>query len=385
MPTLVLTDIVARAAKPIAGRQVTLWDASLPSFGLRVGARAKTWTVMLGKERRRVTLGRYPAMGLQAARSEARRLILAAAVVRNQPGLTPITFSSALEKFVEVRRGQIRERTHKEYERVLRKHFEPEWKSRLLTEITRADVNRVLDGLLVDTPIMANNAFRTIRVFLRWAIRRGYVAHSPCEALQPPAKQVARERVLEEAELQKVLAAASEGGAFGSIVILLLLTAQRRSEIGGLRSEWIDRRALLIRFPKEITKNGRGQDLPLTPLALRFLPDREGHLFPAEGAPGSAFNGWSASMDAFRRRCGVESFTLHDLRRTAATMMAELGTPPHILERILNHVTGTTAQSITPLGRIYNRHRYLSEMREALCRWEQRVLELMWPWSGPMG
>ena len=103
----------------------------------------------------------------------------------------------------------------------------------------------------------------------------------------------------------------------------------------------------------------------------------EGLLFPARGHVDRAFNGWSKSMDSLRRTCSVEDFRLHDLRRTAATMMAGLRIPPHIIERILNHVTGSTAHSITPLGRIYNRHLYLDEMREALNRWEAFVAELL--------
>lgn len=373
----VLTDIVVRTAKPSPDGQFTIWDASLPGFGLRVGSRSKTWTVMVGKERRRITVGRYPAVGLQRARIEAKRLILAASLARHQPDVTCISFPAALDKFVEVRLPKNRATTAKEYERVLRKHFEPVWKTKLLTEITRADVNRVLDDLVLETPIMANNAFKTVRLFLRWAVRRGYLAHSPCEALQPPAKQAIRERVLDVDELRKVLAVARAGGAFGIIVTLLVLTAQRRSEIGGLHSDWIDRSAMVIKFPKETTKNGHGQVLPLTPAVLRLLPPRDGLFFPADGQPDHAFNGWSTSMDAFRKKCGFDDFTLHDLRRTAATMIAELGTPPHILERILNHITGSTAQSITTLGRIYNRHLYLNEMREALCRWESRVLKLL--------
>jgi integrase len=380
MGTVFLTDIVARTARSDAdGKQVTLWDSALPGFGLRIGSRSKTWTVMIGSERRRMSLGHYPAMGLQRARIEAKRLILAASLARHQPEITTISFPSAIEKFVQVRLPKNRATTAKEYERILRKHFEPVWKSRLLTEITRGDVNRVLDGLVVDTPIMANNAFKVIRLFMRWAVRRGYIMHSPCEALQPPAKQVSRDRVLDVAELKKVLSVASVSGTLGAIVMLLILTAQRRSEIAGLRSEWIDRSAMLIKLPREITKNGHGQVLPLTTGVLGLLPAREGLLFPAEGQTDRAFNGWSKSMESFRDQCGFSNFTLHDLRRTAATMIAELGTPPHILERILNHITAGTAQSMTPLGRIYNRHLYLNEMRETLNRWEAHVLRLVAP------
>ena len=71
-------------------------------------------------------------------------------------------------------------------------------------------------------------------------------------------------------------------------------------------------------------------------------------------------------MNEFRHCCGFADFTLHDLRRTAATNMAELGTAPHVIEKVLNHVTGSTSLSISVIGRIYNRARYLPQMRDAL-------------------
>lgn len=376
MVSVVLTDMVARTSKPRAGTQYTIWDRSLPGFGLRVGADAKTWTVVVGKERRRVTIGRYPLVGLQVARIEAKRIMLAGALARSQPDITVVPFSVALEKFIEVRLPQNRPSTVKERKRVLRKHFEPVWKNRLLTEIKKSDINRILDGL-IHTPEMANHAFAVIRLFLRWAVRRGYLASSPCDGLQPPAKSVTRERVLTREELRRVLAAADALGSFGTIVLLLVLTAQRRGEVASLHSAWINREKMTITLPKRVTKNGREHTLPLTQLALQLLPQGDGLLFPARGHTDRAFNGWSNSMSSLRTASGVEDFTLHDLRRTAATMMAELRIPPHIVERILNHVTGSTAHSITTLGRIYNRHMYLDEMRDALCRWESHVLTLL--------
>jgi len=376
MPSVVLTDIVARKAKSIEGSQYTLWDASLRGFGLRIGGSVRTWTVMVGKERRRICIGHYPAMGLQAARKEAKRLLLAAAVARNQGATINITFAAAVDNFVEVGLHKVRQGTGKEYERILRKHFEPVWKARLLTEITRNDINRVLDQLVADTPATANQAFKVIRLFLRWARRRGYLANTPSEGLQMPAKRLPRDRVLSKEELQRVLKGAQTLDTLGTIIALLVLTGQRRGEIANLRSTWIDRSAAVIRFPREFTKNGQEHVLPATPLVLELMPARDGLLFPARGHPDRAFNGWSKSFDEFREICAVDDFTLHDLRRTAATMMAELGILPHIIERILNHITGSTAQSITTLGRIYNRHLYLDEMRDALTRWEAAVVSL---------
>jgi integrase len=376
MPTTALTDVVARNAKAIEGKQFTLWDKSLPSFGLRIGAEAKTWTVMVGKDRRRVTIGRYPTLTLQAARSEARRLILAAAVVRNDKTITVMPFCAALDKFIEVRLPQNRLTTARERERILRRHFAPVWKNRLLTEITRSDVNRILDDLL-ETPVMANNVFAVIRLFLRWAVRRGYLQHNPIELQAPPTKRVTRERVLTDQELKCVLESVCPGEPFGTIVTLLIFTAQRRGEISALRSEWLDRENMLIVFPKTITKNNHEHALPVSPYTMGLLPAGNGLLFPARGHTERAFNGWSKSMHTLRCACAIDDFTLHDLRRTGATMMASLGIAPHIIERILNHITGSTAQSITPIGRIYNRHRYLDEMRGALARWETKLLPLL--------
>lgn len=98
--------------------------------------------------------------------------------------------------------------------------------------------------------------------------------------------------------------------------------------------------------------------------------------FPARGELGTPFNGWSKSMGAFRKACGVDDFTLHDLRRTAATIMAEeLQVLPHVIERLLNHVTGT----ISPIGKIYNRAKYLPEIRTALLTYEKFLLSLVGP------
>jgi integrase len=373
VPKALLTDLVAKNAKAVPGKRFTIWDAKLPTFGLRVSAHTKTWTVMVDRDaRRRITVGRYPALGLQAARAEARRVINTAALARSTPGITPITFSAALEKFVTLHLSNNRGSTARERERVLRKHCEPRWRNRLLSEIHRSDITTVLDALH-ETPVMANNTFAIIRLFFRWSVQRGYLLNTPCEAMLAPAKRRSRDRVLNRDELRRVLLAAPSGGDFGLIVMLLAFTAQRRGEIAALQSSWINRDAMLLTIPRDVTKNGHEHHVPLTPYVLTLLPNVEGLLFPARGAAHRHFNGWSKSMQSFRRSCGVDDFTLHDLRRTAATIMAEeLNVLPHVIERLLNHLTGT----ISPVGKIYNRAKYLPEIRQALLAYEQFLLAL---------
>jgi integrase len=234
MPIIQLTDIVARTAKPSV-TQITYWDKTLPNFGLRVGRRAKAWIVLVGTERRRVTLGRYPTISLQDARTAARRLLVSAASVRRDGSVSVVPFTVALEKFVEVHLSRKKDLFAKDCERVLRKHFAPGWNGLLMHEITRAHVARVVNRLL-DTAAEANNAFTVVRIFLRWSVRRGYLAHNPMELLALPVRYVPRDRVLSRTELKAVLGVSSDvDWTFGTIVLLLLLTGQRRSEIGGLR------------------------------------------------------------------------------------------------------------------------------------------------------
>ena len=110
---------------------------------------------------------------------------------------------------------------------------------------------------------------------------------------------------------------------------------------------------------------------PMLKEILESLPRFHANVFPARGRPENAFSGFSKCKRRFDEVSGVEGWTLHDLRRTMATNMAGLGVAPHVVERILNHSTGT----ISGVAAIYNRFRYVDEMRDALILWEQRVLE----------
>ena len=101
--------------------------------------------------------------------------------------------------------------------------------------------------------------------------------------------------------------------------------------------------------------------------------DDSGLLFPARGKAGTPFNGWSKCKVAIDKRCKIAPWTLHDLRRTFATNLAALGTPIHVTEKLLNHISGTTGGIVG----IYQRHAYMSEMRVAIQQWETRLGEIL--------
>ena len=375
-----LTDIVVRNTKLPERGQTTLWDKSLPGFGLRISqGGTKSWTVMLGLDRRLVTIGRYPVVTLAAARLEAKRIL--AEQILGKRRAPNITFEKAVEVFLAASQQRNRPRTTADYTRLLDRHFLSALRHRQLGDITPQEVSRLVDRLS-ETPAEQNHAFTAARVFFRWAVRKHYLVHSPCEG-QLPNRTPGRERVLNDEELKAVFhAAARIGYPFGTIVLLLVLTGQRRGEVTALRSEWVDREKQTITLPATITKNKRTHTFPYGQAVvdlLAVIPFREGYLFPAgrehvRGKPTTTFNAWPKSKVALDKMVdGVQPWTLHDLRRTFATNLAKLGTPPHVVEKLLNHASGT----ISGVAAIYNQFQYMDEMRSAIEAWDAKLASLM--------
>lgn len=366
MPKLVLTDLSVRALKPEA-RQLTYWDASLSGFGCRISpGGTKTFTLMYGTDRKRHTIGRYPTISLSDARSEAKRLL--ATRTLGQLSAPSISFSTAFSTYLETHCKTIRPRTAYDYERLLRRHFLGSFAKRPLSEISIRDITRIVDSI---SPGEGRHALVILKVFFSWAARRGYVNDSPCGKLRTP-KQLARSKTLTASEFSQVLAyARSDPQGFNAIILLLIFTGQRRAEIGSLRWDWLDFGRQTLTLPSAITKNKREHMLPLGPLTISTIaafPRSDDYVFPGRDDDGP-FNGWSKCKARFDKNCGIAGWTLHDLRRTFATIHASIGTPPHIIERLLNHVSGT----ISGVAAIYNRWQYLEEMRVAAANYEQHL------------
>ncbi len=378
-----LTDIVVRNAKPPDRGQATFWDTSLRSFGCRVSqGGTKSWVVMHGSERRLITIGRYPVISLAVARTEAKRILAQQTLGGHR--FSSLSFKEALALFLSTHCSQHnRPSTAKETTRLLTNHFLGKLGQRPLGEISTDEVATLVDQLL-DTPSEANHAFTALRTLFRWATRRRLIAHSPCEGLQLPARTKARDRVLTDDEVRVLFRAALTCGfPFGTIVLLLLLTGQRRGEISALRWEYVDEAARTITLPASLTKNGRRHTFPYSSAAadiLRTIPSGEGFLFAARGNPTAPFSGWSAGKTAIDRAIQTSigdqlsfAWTLHDLRRTFATGLAKLGTAPHVVEKLLNHASGT----ISGVAAIYNQFQYMDEMRAAVAAWDAKLATVM--------
>ncbi len=372
-----LTDLAINGLKPLPTGQYTAWDQGLKGFGLRVSvAGTKSWVIMTGRERRLTTLSHYPATSLKDARNAA-RLALA------QPFDLPasINLQTALDAFYAATEKRVRPKTIYEYRRCLNKHLEPLFRKQL-KDLSTENVMRIIDGLHA-TPIEQLHTFLVATTFFRFCVRRRFIVRHPLHGLQLPGTFNERDRVLSSAELVTIYRVAQkEPYPFGPIVLLCILTGQRRGEVSKLRCEYIDQEQNTITLPKHITKNGLAHTFPygsMTQTLLDAIPKTGGYLFPGRvyrrsvaDDPQRHFEGWSRAKQNFDRRCPVEDWTLHDLRRTFRTIHAQIGTPPHIGERLVNHISISS-----PVSKIYDRYKYLNEMREAVANYEAFLVKLL--------
>jgi integrase len=366
-----LTDITVRQLRAPDSGQRLYRDDGLAGFGVRVSqGGTKTFVLVHGRQRQFLTIGRYPIISLAQARDEAKRFLAERTLGQHQP--KTIKFEDAYELFKQHHCARKKERTSIDYQYVLNRHFLPKLRGERLEDISTHTLAAITDKLL-DRPSEHTHAQAVARTFFRWAVRRRYLRHSPLEGIQI-AQGRSRDRVLDDAELRSVYRLAREYGyPFGTIVQLLILTGQRRGEIAALRTDWINFKERTLTLPPSITKNGREHTFPFGPVTKTLLedcPSFDGVLFPARGNSETTFSGWSKCKFAFDAKLkNVAPWTLHDLRRTFSSGQAALGTPPHVTERMLNHVSGT----ISGVAAVYNRFQYTDEMREGMKAWEQHL------------
>jgi integrase len=263
------------------------------------------------------------------------------------------------------------------------------WADRHIADIRRSDVADLLDAIKKRSPAIARATYAALRGLFAWCVERDLIAISPCEGLTAPARPAARDRVLSDDELRLIWQGSDRVGyPFGPVFKLLMLTGQRRSEVAGMTWAEVDLEAAIWRVPAARTKNGKAHEVDLNAQAvavLKELPKNGPLLFPARGD--GVVRGFSATkrrldelMEQARRSeaektgaaydpSDTKPWRLHDLRRTAATGMAALAFPPHVVERVLNHISGTQSGLVG----VYQRHEYRPERKAALTAWGLHV------------
>jgi integrase len=367
MPVTHLTDIVVSRIKSPG----TFFDETTPAFGIRVGKNRKTWIVMRGVQRQRVRVGHYPAMSLADARKEAKKLLAEEPKKNSQ-----MTFATACDFYKEAIKAK-KPRTQRDYNRMLDKYLLPKLGKKKLSDVEYEDVTAITANL---APSEQSHCLAVARTFLRWCVQppRRYIPHSPLEGVKVTAGK-ARKRILKPDELKKVWDAATVVGyPYGTVVHLLILTGQRKTEIANLRRTWIDQKNRTITLPEWVCKNSREHTFPygdMVAAELETVPrlNSTDLLFPSAVSDERPISGWSK----YKKRLGdgVSAWRLHDLRRTFGTTLAEMEVLPHIVERLLNHsmgAIGNQADSIvSAVAEVYNLAKYMPKMRDAIeNKWE---------------
>jgi Arm DNA-binding domain/Phage integrase family len=355
-----------RTLKPSQG-YVTYWDDTTPSFGIRVGMKSKTWTIMRGRNRERVSIGRYPDISLAEARAEAKRLLSTIPDARS----TPKTFAEAREEFLEQNYRESKSRHKHIVTLILRKHFKSIEHTQLV-EVIDDDIRRALDKLK-STPSAQLHVYRAVRTFLTWCMRppRRYVPRSPMEGYEPPGRDRRGTRVLTDDELVAVWNASKTGSK--AIFRLLILWGTRNGETCCIERKWANEGVLTI--PGDSTKNGRDHGIPILPLAQSVLDERPhaGHYY-FQGRHSNNEHLTSGALNKMRAEIQTETATkdwqARDIRRTFRSNLARLKVPRDVCEVLINHAPPV-------LDEIYDRYDRLDEKREALAKYEAFMVGLL--------
>jgi integrase len=388
---LILHPIVTRARrKSMTGLSVKAVEAAKPGKARRElpdmymkglyliiqpGTGTKTWAVRyrLGGKSHKHTIGPYPAFSLKQARDAAAKVLRSVSEGHSPKQRQAGTVADAVDQFLARHCKNYRPKTLYEVTRRLQTHVVDDWGTRRLDSVIRADVRAMLDGIVA--PAAANLALGTVRTFFNWGVENDLIANSPVFGVRAPNKETPRDRVLTDDELKAVWrATGKEGYPLGSILQLLILTGQRRGEVTGMQWSELDLVAGTWTLPRERVKNDRRHEVPLARQAIAVINvvPRIGdkYVFTLSGT--AATNNFKAKK-RLNQLAGIEAWTLHDLRRTAASGMAKLGASLVVIEKVLNHVSGSLAGIVG----VYQRHEYADEKRAALQLWADYVERLV--------
>ncbi|MGZ5838965.1 MAG: tyrosine-type recombinase/integrase [Croceibacterium sp.] len=379
------------AALDLGGKtDAIFFDDDLPGFGYRLrlsagGKVRKSWIVQYRRAgiSRRLLLGAGEVLSAEQARQAARKALAKVALGedpqadrRERRAKDRVDLKSMMDEYLLAKQTHVRARTFVEMRRYLTGGYFKPLHTMPIDAVTRKDVAAQLVRITREhSSISAARARTALSAFYVWAMQMGLTESNPIIGTLKPQDTRPRERVLNDQELAAIWSACRSDD-HGRIIRLLILLGSRRAEIGGIAWSELDLEGAVWTLPAQRSKNGRAHSLPLMPMALsiiREVPRVLGRdlLFGERAARGfTAFALGKRDLDA---RSGVRDWVVHDIRRSVATGMANLGVGPHIVEEVLNHRSGHKGG----IAGIYNRSRYEREVRAALGMWCDHIRTLV--------
>ena len=384
----------------------SLRDQTLPGFGLKVTPKGKRVYVVQyrmggrGFTLRRYTIGPHGVYTPEEARERARKVRQTVCdgidpmLLKKQERLN--TVEKLIQGFIQSRRGKGR-RSADEIQRVLDREIGKAWRGRSVASITKPDIHHVLDAIMDrGSCVIANRTLAHLKTMFNWAKSRGIIMHSPADNIEKPGEEVSRDRAPDHHELAEIWhAAAKLEWPFEPALKLLILTGQRREEVGRMRWTELKLSEGIWTLPATRTKNGQPHDIHLSAWAIEIIrtvkPIEDCDLvFTTNGE--TSISGWSkakrrldeetaAARRAQARERGEDvdkvrpmpDWRIHDLRRSVATGLSNLGVASIVADRILNHVPKKQKGQVMF---VYNRAEYVKERREALEVWARHLQQI---------
>jgi integrase len=411
-----LTPLKVENARANSDQRKEIADPGKPGLYLVIQPSGKkSWAVryrrLSDKAPRKFTLDGFPSLGI--ARKLAQKVLDEVAEGKVPAAQKQIDkrvaqdresdeFADVVVRFIE--RDQKPNRTWKETARILglrendagelekirdgiRDGITDKWGKRPIGEIQKREIIDLLDGIAEDAPVMANRTLAALKRLFNWTLEKAILTASPCAGLAPPGGENSRRRVLSDEEIALFWSACDKlDYPFGPASKLLLLTGARRSEVGEMTRGEVKGDTWTI--PRSRSKNNEPHTVPLSSAALEVLgtvkkiKGERGYIFTTTGD--TPVSGWSkakreidelmlAAAKEKDPKAEIEAWRLHDLRRTVASGMARLGIRLEVIEKCLNHVSG----SFAGVTGVYQLHSFEKEKREALAKWAEHVEEIV--------
>jgi integrase len=362
------------------------FDDDMSGFGFRLrlgsgGKVLKSWVAQYKRAgaTRRILLGSAEVLSVEQAKAAAKK-VLAKVALGEDPALDRrerrdkdrVSLRSVIDEYLAFKARDLRPKTMREITRYLTGTYFKPLHGVPVDKVSRKDIaSRLVAIIREHGPVVAAKARAALTSLFAWSMQMGLIEHNPVVGTIQPDAGKPRERTLSDDELAAIWRACKDD-EYGRIVRLLILLAARRAAVGGMSWPEFDLERGLWTLPAARSKNGKAHTLPLMPIALDIIKRvprlvARDQLFGTRSNDG--FTGWDDQKESLDARSGVVRWTLHDIRRSVATRMADIGVMPHIIETVLGHVGGHKGG----VAGIYNRSSYEREVRNALALWEDHV------------
>jgi integrase len=390
-----LTQAVVEGLKCPPGQKDTLvFDAEVKGFAVRVtegGSKTFVAQYTVGTAKRRVPIGRFGTVTVAEARRSAKTVLgqaaagadpfaerkAAAVAAQAAKAAAAYTFGHMVQQWGEARKADRRESYLVEAVRCIERNL-PQWQGRPAASITFAEAVAALDAVKASKSVVAANRTQAYAsAAFGWAVRRQRIVANPLRGVEKAGREEPRERTLSGEELADIWAACDHlSPTLAGFVRTLMLTLQRREEVASMRWDELDNPAdpTVWTLPSARAKNRRSHvvhlSAPVRAIVQSTMQVQDNpHVFASmNGSPIRAFSYVKAEID--KAVPHIPPWRFHDFRRSGVTALAGLDFPPHVCDRLLNHVGGT----ISGVAAVYQRHEFLKERQAALDAWAGFIL-----------